>query len=296
MQKEVEYWNSKEAKVLRDYQKGGDLWKKSLHELFWSFHEKHRRDFSWRNRVTPYRVMVSELMLQQTQTGRVIEKFSEFMKMFPSIKSLAEASSGDVLKVWSGLGYNRRALYLHKAAGIILNEFKSRIPENREDLLSLPGIGTGTAAAIRVFAFNIPDVIIETNVRTVYRRIFFPEKTAISDSEIAKLVEESLDIDNPREWFYAIMDYGVYLKQQGYQVNNVFKGYQKQSRFEGSRRQVRGAVLKRLVSDVKVSRKRLYRDLEAEYQRTEAELNSICSDLIKEGLIYESGAFLCLTQ
>jgi A/G-specific adenine glycosylase len=294
MQKDIEYWNSKERKIFSEYSKGSGLWRKKFQELVWSYHARHRRDFSWRNSITPYRVFVSEYMLQQTQTVRVVDKFREFIRRFPSFTSLANASEVDILRIWSGLGYNRRGLYLHKSARIIVDEHRGRVPRDRDALLALPGTGEGTAAAIRVFAFNIPDVIIETNVRTVYRKVFFPERSDIPDSEIALLVQETMDTGNPREWFYGVVDYGVFLKQNGYRINHVFRGYRPQSRFQGSRREVRGAVIRMLLEQKMMSRRKVYKVIESEFGRSKDDALSICSQLLKEGLIQRRNQYFLL--
>ncbi len=285
MQKDFLYWNSKEHKIFLEYSKGVSSWKRNFKKLIWSFHKENRRDFLWRRNISPYRVLVSEFMLQQTQTTRVREKFPEFIKAFPSLKSLAEASPAEVLKLWSGLGYNRRAIFLHNSAKIIRDSYRGRVPFERELLLSLPGIGAGTVSAIRVFAYNLPDVIIETNIRTVYRKFFFPKDTNISDSSIAPLMEMTMDTANPREWYYALTDYGVFLKQNGYQVNSVFKGYRPQTKFQGSRRQVRGEVLRILITEGKISKRKMSLRMQSEFSRSSDEILSICMELEKDGLI-----------
>mgnify|MGYP002624450157 CR=1 FL=1 len=216
-------------------------------EHVWSFYKDHNRSFPWRETTDPYEIMVSEFMLQQTQTDRVVPKYEEFLNSFPSIETLAKASQSEVLKYWQGLGYNRRALYLHRTANEIRSRFNGIFPENITDLETLPGIGPYTSAAIATFAFNQPHVFIETNIRTVYIHHFFEDKEGIDDTQLMPLIEETLDQQNPREWYYALMDYGSYLKKQHPNPNRKSKHYTKQSKFEGSLRQVRGAILRELI-------------------------------------------------
>ena len=190
-------------------------------------------------------------MLQQTQVPRVIEKYKEFLKKFPNVHALAKASLADVLKVWSGLGYNRRGKYLHDTAKEIV-----AVGNIREALASsLPGVGPYTRAAVRVFAFNEPDILIETNIRAAYIHHFYPFRTRrvlnglISDKEILLLAQKAAKGQDPRKWHWALMDYGAHLKRSGVRNNSRSAHYTKQSKFEGSLRQVRGAILKALSHD-----------------------------------------------
>lgn len=201
----------------------------------------------WRSRRSPYRVLVSEVMLQQTGVPRVIPKYLEFIRTFPSLRSLAGASVGEVLAVWKGLGYNRRALALRSAAGIIVREHSGRMPRTVEELSGLPGLGRATASAFLVFSFNVPLVFIETNIRRVFIHFFFPGSKSVTDSRILPLVEKTLDRAEPREWYYALMDYGAMLGRSGENANRKSQGYTRQARFEGSLRQLRGRVLEALL-------------------------------------------------
>ncbi len=213
-----------------------------------AYYRKHGRDLPWRRSVTPYRVVVSEIMLQQTQVGRVAEKFDIFIKQFPSFASLAEASVADVLRAWQGLGYNRRALALKKIADIVVRDCKGTVPSDPAELEKLPGIGTATAGSIAAFGFNKPVVFIETNIRRVFIHFFFPKKKSVHDNEIIPLVQVALNRKNPRAWYSALMDYGAMLAKKVENPNRKSAHYAKQSRFEGSDRQVRGRILKLLMS------------------------------------------------
>lgn len=216
------------------------------------FYKKNKRDFAWRNTTDPYKILVSEIMLQQTQTSRVIEKYSNFLNAFPTIKDLAIAQQSEVLQLWQGLGYNRRALYLKRTAEIITSDYNQIFPTDLITLMSLPGIGKNTAGAISAFAFNKPVIFIETNIRRVFIHEFFKLQTAVDDKQILPLIQQTLDLTNPRDWYYALMDYGAYLATTTINPNRKSKHYTKQSKFEGSQRQVRGKILKLLlVSELK---------------------------------------------
>jgi A/G-specific adenine glycosylase len=213
----------------------------------WNFYKENKRHFAWRNIDNPYYVLVSEIMLQQTQTHRVIAKYEEFIAAFPTLKALAHASLRDVLQVWQGLGYYRRARFLHQLATIVVNEYDGVLPDDEKLLQKLPGIGPGTAGSICAFAFNKPTVFIETNIRTVFIHHFFYQKIGVTDKELLPLIAATVDHNNPREWYYALMDYGVFLKSQQTNPSRKSAHYSKQSAFIGSDRQIRAAILKLIV-------------------------------------------------
>ena len=192
-------------------------------------------------------MLVSEVMLPQTQVSRVVEKYKEFLKAFPTVRALAKAPLAEVLKVWSGLGYNRRAKYLHDAAKAIVVDHKGKVPVVYSELVELPGIGPYTASAVRVFAFNEADILIETNIRAAYIHHFHSnvlQNVRISDVEIVPLATLAAEGQDPRKWHWALMDYGAYLKRSGVRNNHRSAHYTKQSKFEGSLRQMRGRVLR----------------------------------------------------
>jgi len=233
---------------------------KLLRELK-AFYKKHRRDLPWRHTHDPYKILVSEIMLQQTQVERVVPFYKRFIKKFPTVKALARAKLSDVLRLWSGLGYNRRAKFLYQAAKVLAAERAKKGEMNGSptpffalsvaELESLPGVGPYTARAIVVFAYNKPEVFIETNIRTVFIHSNILQNVGmISDKDILPLVEEALRKSNmePRDFYAALMDYGSYLKKQGIKLNTKSKHYTKQSRFEGSRRQKRAAHVRKLLA------------------------------------------------
>ncbi len=182
----------------------------------------------------------------------VTPRYRAFLKRFPSFRRLAEASVAEVITAWKGLGYNRRALALLECARVITRQYHGRLPRSVETLVRLPGIGPATAAAIVVYAFNTPHTFIETNVRRVFLHFFFPARTGVPDSEILPIVEKTMDRRNPRDWFYALMDYGAFLAKgsEGEQAARSARRsarYRRQSSFEGSVRQLRGRILSVLI-------------------------------------------------
>jgi A/G-specific adenine glycosylase len=260
----------------------------------------------WREKITPYRISVSEIMLQQTQVSRVVSKFESWMKRFPDWKSLAKASTREVIQEWSGLGYNRRALFLKRIAEIITDNGRNsgQLPETIDELRMLPGIGPNTAGSIVAFAFNKPAVFIETNIRSVYIHHFFSEiekkegdqqvvpaearkaGKKIDDKDIILLIEKTVDSKSPREWYWALMDYGSYLKSTLPNPSRRSSAHVKQSPFKGSNREMRSrilrwimknpgthAALEKYLSDFKYSKKDIIKNI---------------SDLKSEGFIDES--------
>lgn len=222
---------------------------KDFNAAVWRYYEKNgRHSLPWRKTKSPYHILVSEIMLQQTQVDRVVPKYRTFLRLFPTVAALASAPLGQVLVAWQGLGYNRRAKYLHEAAKAVVAQHKGKFPRTYEALVTLPGVGAYTASAVMVFAYNAPRVLIETNVRTVFLYHFFKGTEGVSDKEILELVARTLPTERPREWYAALMDYGTYLKQLHGNQNHRSRSYKKQSIFKGSDRQLRGAVLRALAA------------------------------------------------
>lgn len=247
------------------------------------YHQNGRHGLLWRlpdqtGGFDPYKILVSEVMLQQTQVGRVTVKYQEFLRVFPNLQTLARGAFPDVLRAWSGLGYNRRAQYLHRAGGLIMRDFGGRIPENTEQLVHLPGIGPNTAAAILTYSFNKPVVFIETNIRTVYLHHFFADEKEVPDSRLLPYIGATLDTKNPRQWYWALMDYGSFLKTSVSNPSRRSRHYSKQSAFEGSRRQIRGKVLKTLLENSRTPE-------QLKKYIADERLESVLQELAKEGLI-----------
>jgi A/G-specific adenine glycosylase len=217
----------------------------------WKYYKTHKRSLPWRETHNPYHILVSEVMLQQTQVERVRNFYNAFLKKFPTAKALAQAPLSAVLVLWKGLGYNRRAVNLKKAAETVMREFKGVFPADYTSLIALPGIGQSTAGAIMNFSYNIPTAFIETNIRSVYLHHFFKDKKDVSDKDVMKLIEETQDTKNPREWYYALYDYGTFLKKTIGNQNSRSRHYKKQSAFKGSNRELRSLMLSYLLAKKK---------------------------------------------
>lgn len=219
---------------------------RAFQKLVKQHYQKNGRNLPWRKTKNAYRILVSEIMLQQTQVDRVIPKYTAFLKKFPTLETLAAAPLGDVLREWQGLGYNRRAKMLHACAKAVVTDHAGKLPRTHDALQALPGIGPYTAGAVMAFAYNKPIPIIETNIRTAYIHHFFKGKENVHDRVLMPIIERTLDHENPRDWYHALMDYGAYLKQTVGNANVRSRHYTKQSRFAGSDRQVRGEILRAL--------------------------------------------------
>lgn len=204
----------------------------------------HRRDLPWRYIEDPYAVLVSEVMLQQTQVKRVLDYWPRFLALFPTIDALAAADTSDVLEQWQGLGYNRRALALKRCADICAAELGGRLPETADELVKLPGIGPATAAGVVAFALDRPALYLETNVRTVFLHELFPGEEGVKDAALTPLVELACPADGVRDWYYALLDYGAHLKATLPNPSRRSAHHTRQSAFEGSRRQKRAELVR----------------------------------------------------
>lgn len=252
--------------------------------IIWNYYREHKRSMPWRSITDTYGVYLSEIMLQQTQVSRVLDKYPQFIRSFPKWDALAHAPTHDLLAAWQGMGYNRRALYMRETARKVVTEYGGQLPQDPKVLVTFPGIGKATAGSLVAFAYNIPTVFIETNIRRVFIHHFFADKEGIADTELIPLVEQSVDKKNPREWYYALMDYGTHLPKTGINANKRSKHYAVQSKFEGSRRQIRGAVIRELTKGpVEETQLRIRLGFEKDT------LDSVLLDLKKEGFIHESG-------
>lgn len=266
----------------------------ALKKKVYAHYEKAgRSELPWRKEPTPYRVYISEVMLQQTQVDRVIPLFNRFIEKLPDFHALAAVDQPMLLSLWQGLGYNRRALFLKRAAQVVCEQFGGELPQNRRDLLSLPGIGEATSGSLMVYAFNAPEVYIETNIRTVYIHEFFADKTDIPDSELLPLIEASLKGEEPFQWYSALMDYGTMLKKQIPNPSRKSKHHVKQSKFEGSDRQIRGAILRSLLETPALDMKTLSKRVESNQKR----VLPIVTKLVAEGFcLCEDGCHYSLVK
>ncbi len=228
-------------------------------------------------------------MLQQTQVGRVIPKYIAFVQRFPTVKKLAQAPLSEVFSAWQGLGYNRRAKLLRDGAREVAERFHGAFPRIAEQIEELPGVGPYTARAVAAFAFNTPEVFIETNIRTVFLHHCFPDRRRVPDADILPLIAESLIRAKmpPRDFYGALMDYGSFLKKSGVRLNARSRHYAKQTKFKGSRRELRGKILKLLLESSKSASA-----LAKESGRALAEAKEELARLGKEGLvIHKKGKF-----
>lgn len=257
--------------------------------------ERLYRDLPWRNLDDAYAVLVSEVMLQQTQVARVGKHWSRFMGMFPTVDALAAASTADVLAQWQGLGYNRRALALKRAAETCSAEHGGQLPDTAEELQALPGIGPATAAGVMAFAYNRPGVYLETNVRTVFLHELFPDREKVSDRELWPLVADTCPADDARAWYYALLDYGAHLKSVVANPSRRSAHHTRQSTFEGSRRQKRAELVRVVLAEPGIDEDELSRRLN-EFEHAAgrdsvdiATFTSIVEDLISEGFFHRQG-------
>lgn len=208
-----------------------------------AFYARNGRALPFRETDDPYAVAVSEVMLQQTQVGRVLPRYEAWLKRFPDWAALAGAPTREVLALWSGLGYNRRALYLRDMARVVVEQYAGRLPEEPAELKKLPGIGEYTANAIAAFAFGKRVAAVDTNVRKVIiHKLKLPSDTPMA--QIRDLAGRLLPRSGIREWHYALMDYarlGLSAAE-----SRAIPALSKQSKFEGSRRQIRGELVRQL--------------------------------------------------
>jgi len=213
----------------------------------------NKRDLPWRKTTDPYYILISEIMLQQTQAMRVTPYYDRFIKKFPTMEKLASAKKSEVLKIWSGLGFNNRAIRLKEIAERIQSDFNGRFPKTSEELLSFKGIGDYTAAAILSFAFNKNAAVIDTNIR----RVLIHELQLshnISKAQLEKIALQVLPVGKSRTWHNALMDYGALAATA--KITKI-KSKSTQSPFKGSEREVRGKILKLLLKNREVKNSEL---------------------------------------
>src|SRR3989344_1820243 len=259
------------------------------HILKWYGH--NQRDMPWRQTRDPYKILVSEIMLQQTQVSRVLPKYTEFLQAFPTVEALAKAPEKKLLKVWSGLGYWRRARFLKEAAKAVVRNHDGKFPKTPQELIRLPGIGPYTAGAVACFAFNNPDAFIDTNIRRVYLHFFFADKKDVTDKKIVPIAQKAVWLKDPRTWHYALFDYGA-TKLKDKSINKRSRHYVKQSEFTGSFRSFRAQVLKSLLaaSKNKLSKATVLDSVEDAIRQAEKDYSpqEIIDSLLKDKLIKQS--------
>jgi A/G-specific adenine glycosylase len=250
------------------------------------------RDLVWRKTTDPYCILVSEIMLQQTQVERVAVKYPAFIAAFPDFPSLARASLPDVLAAWQGMGYNRRAISLQKCARRVVEEYGGTLPQDPDILATFPGIGKATAASVCAFAFNMPVVFIETNIRRVFIHFFFGDHEKVDDAEILPIARETLPVQDPKTWYNALMDLGTLLKKTVKNPNRRSRQYTKQAAFEGSDRKIRGRILRLLLAEKHLTEKTIITKLSEEPAR----VVRILGDLEAEGFVTRSGSSVAIAH
>lgn len=261
------------------------------------------RDLPWRGISDPYAVLVSEVMLQQTQVSRVERYWERFLDSFPDVQALADARTADVLALWQGLGYNRRALALKRTAEQIVSTSALEFPRSFDGLIALPGIGPATAAGILAFAYEEPSVYVETNVRAVFIAQLFPDEEKVPDEDLIPYVADTVSMADPRGWYYALLDYGADLKRRGSNPTRASASYVRQSAFEGSRRQKRAALV-RIVLEApdgieQDEAKRALDSMEEAAGRDPVDdglFRSLIDDLVKEGFLSLCGSRIMAAQ
>lgn len=274
--------------VSREYHGAGVLSPQAIRAFRQTIHDRYQatpRPMPWRETRDPYRILVSEIMLQQTQVERVKTKYAQFLAIFPTLADLAAAPLEEVLRVWQGLGYNRRAIALKRCAEEIVTRHRGIFPESIADLESLPGIGPYTARAVAAFAFGIAEPFIETNIRTVFIHFFFHGRENIADRLIMPLVAATLVHGNPREWYYALMDYGVMLKQLHPNPGRRSSHHVRQSPFKGSNRELRSRMLRALLDQPGITARELAELLTVDPELVDKNLLA----LVREGFAEKRG-------
>ncbi len=259
---------------------------KTFQRLIRSHYRSCGRDLPWRATADPYPVLVSEIMLQQTQVDRVVPKYLAFIETFPDFASLARARLQQVLAAWSGLGYNRRARALKSCAEAVMADHGGSLPEAREDLVRLPGIGPYTARAIGVFVYNRPETVLETNIRSVYIHFFFAGRTKVCDSDLVPFIEKTLYRRDPRSWYNGLMDYGALVKKAFGNPARRSISHARQSRFQDSNRQLRGMIIKILLQQATATEGGLIRKTD----RDAAQVSAALAGLLAEGLVTQKGS------
>jgi len=262
--------------------------KARFNRAIWTYYRKEGRNLPWRKTYDPYAIFVSEIMLQQTQVGRVEGFYKKFLERFPDFRSLASAKTKDVLDVWQGLGYNRRALSLKRSAEIIVRDHNGKLPRDRAALELLPGVGKGTSGSLLAFAYNKPEIFIETNIRRVFIRFFFPGAGKVTDDEIKRYIERTIDVEKPREWYWALMDYGSSMPRAA-NPNRRSAHYKKQGAFSGSDRELRGKIIHFLI---KKRERATVSSINKIASASKARMEKVIGDLAREGFIVKKENYI----
>ncbi len=253
---------------------------------WWS---ENRRDLPWRHTRDPYKILVSEVMLQQTQVIRVIPKYTEFIEAFPDIRVLAKASPARVLKIWKGMGYNRRALYLRKTAEVVVASYHDKFPKDEVLLTKLPGVGTYTARALMVFAYGMNVAMVDTNIRQIITHFFFSGRTQ-KEKTIQTVADQLVPKGKSWEWHQALMDYGALAMTKQKKTMRLVK---KQKPFKDSDRYYRGRIVD-LLRLGRLNEKKLITDFMNQYSKERVFFAGIVEGLIRDGLVERRNGYVSL--
>jgi A/G-specific adenine glycosylase len=261
-------------------------------KIIYHYYETAGRDLPWRLTHDPYEILISEIMLQQTQVERVLTMYGPFLAQFPGFRDLAQAPLRDILAAWQGLGYNRRARALQGLAQRVMADFGGQLPADRRLLQSLPGIGAATAGALMSFAFEQPVVFVETNIRRVYLHFFYPEQDKVPDKQLFPLILLTMDALRARPWYYALMDYGAKLKKTIPNPNRRSALYTRQTAFSGSDREIRSLILRLFLTNPELSEKNVLARIASDATR----IKKILQQLRRENFLhYDTGHYRLAT-
>lgn len=262
-----------------------------FHTYIFSWWETHKRDLPWRHTRDPYHILVSEVMLQQTQVSRVLPKYDEFFRAFPDVFALSHASPAKLLTIWKGLGYNRRALYLKRAAEAVVREYNGIFPIEESQLVKLPGLGRYTARALMVFAFEKDVAMVDTNIRQIITHFFYND---VSQKE--KIIEDMADTLVPLgkswQWHQALMDYG---SLELTKMKRPDKPRKASVPFKDSNRYFRGKIVDRL-REGQVLESLLIEEFSKQYKKQPSFIREIIQKLIKDELVGQTGNLIHLPE
>lgn len=264
---------------------------KKFRRDLWRWWKQHRRDFLWRRTEDPYAILISEIMLQQTQADRVLPKYEAFMKRFPNITALSNARSASVIREWQGLGYNSRALWLKAAAQMIVANYRGAVPREEEELIALPGVGLYTAKAIRAFAWNLQSAPVDTNIRRILIRHF----GIVAENDLQTFANQMTPRGRSRDWSAMLMDFGALVctasnpSCAALGMKHILepKPGAKQKPFKDSDRFWRGRIVEVLRGQPEVSSAVLWREIErlGGTKISKARVEHIVKSLLSDGLI-----------
>ena len=268
-------------------------WKKqTFQKKIFQWWKVNKRDLPWRHTHDPYKILVSEVMLQQTTVSRVLTKYPVFIKAYPTVKDLANASSGDILRIWKGMGYNRRALYLLQTAKTIHEKYYNKFPISEQLLSKLPGLGKYTARAVLVFAFRKDIAMVDTNIRQILTHFFFHDKPQ-SEKIIQELADQLVPIGKSWEWHQAMMDYGAMNASEWRRPERSRRMERKPTPFKETNRYFRGRIID-LLREKSYKEKELIENLYLEYGKDKIFYIDLLKKLEKDGLVVQKNNFWSL--